>query len=450
MLTYHPHLLIITETWLRTDVSDDEITPQGYRIYRKDRSSRGGGVAIIFKETLQVERLADIPDLECVIVKVDTGDLKFIVGAFYRPPGTDEAFFDKLNEFLCMVHSCSSNIIVGGDFNVPSVIWDTDFPVPSSNAAKRLVDIVLFHDLTQLVKQPTRVQNATATTLDLFFVSNSMLRRVADTNVLDGISDHKLVYMCINLNDVPKGKREERVVSVFSRAKDVEILDTLDLHFSRFTLLSECSTCTVNNLWCFFKNLVLQCVHDFVPEKVKIIKNVSPWITMPVVRLGRKANRIRKQHRQNPTPSTMLKLSNVRKELKDSIKEAKDQYYNVTLENFLLSSPAKFWQHFAPNKKRFHNICVHGTIVTNKETIAESFNTFFCSVFTDDDGRRPCSKTLHDIPPISDLAISEEGILSLLLNIDPKKTPGIDSIPNAFLVRYAEWCSKFLCIIFQK
>lgn len=59
-------------------------------------------------------------------------------------------------------------------------------------------------------------------------------------------------------------------------------------------------------------------------------------------------------------------------------------------------------------------------------------------------------QTPHDIPPISDISIPEEGIFSLLLNIDPKKSPGIDSIPNAFLVRYAEWCSKFLCIMFQR
>lgn len=32
-------------------------------------------------------------------------------------------------------------------------------------------------------------------------------------------------------------------------------------------------------------------------------------------------------------------------------------------------------------------MCINGAIVTNKEVIAESFNAFFSSVFTDDDGR---------------------------------------------------------------
>lgn len=37
-----------------------------------------------------------------------------------------------------------------------------------------------------------------------------------------------------------------------------------------------------------------------------------------------------------------------------------------------------------------------------------------------------------------------------MLNIDTKKSPGTDAIPNEFLVRYAEWCSKYLTLIFSK
>lgn len=43
-----------------------------------------------------------------------------------------------------------------------------------------------------------------------------------------------------------------------------------------------------------------------------------------------------------------------------------------------------------------------------------------------------------------DVDITEEGVLNLLLNIDIKKNPGPDGIPNEFLYTYAEWISKFL------
>lgn len=48
-----------------------------------------------------------------------------------------------------------------------------------------------------------------------------------------------------------------------------------------------------------------------------------------------------------------------------------------------------------------------------------------------------------------DLVISEQGIFALLLNLNVKKAIGPDDIPNAFLMRYAGWCAKFLYIIFN-
>lgn len=54
------------------------------------------------------------------------------------------------------------------------------------------------------------------------------------------------------------------------------------------------------------------------------------------------------------------------------------------------------------------------------------------------------------MPPISDVCVNEEGVLFLLLQLDVKKSPGVDGIPNAFLVRHAEWCTKYLCLLFNK
>lgn len=47
MLLYDPHMCVITETWLHNAIYDEEIVPPGYQLYRCDRASRGGGVAIV-------------------------------------------------------------------------------------------------------------------------------------------------------------------------------------------------------------------------------------------------------------------------------------------------------------------------------------------------------------------------------------------------------------------
>lgn len=42
LMQYDPHIAVITETWLREEISDDEVFPPCYNVYRKDRSARGG------------------------------------------------------------------------------------------------------------------------------------------------------------------------------------------------------------------------------------------------------------------------------------------------------------------------------------------------------------------------------------------------------------------------
>lgn len=450
IVTYKPDVLVITETWLQSDVNDEEVTPRGYGIYRKDRDSRGGGVAIIYREYFHVTRLADIPGIECVIIKLQLDELSLLIGGFYRPPSAKPDFCDKLNEFLCAYKANSRNLILTGDFNIPSINWCTDFPEPLTTDAERFVDVLLFHDLTQLVKEPTRVHGDTKSILDLFLVSNGVRTRDPEVHVLDGISDHNMISLAIPLDQRPKSTKKSCLVPVFTQASDVDILDVLDESFSEFIFLSETGMCSVDDLWRFFKNLVFKCMKDYVPTRLKVTKAENAWTTREVVRLRRKAKKIRKRYTQCPSAENMSRLADLRAQLSDSIQRAKEHYYGVSMKNFLLSSPAKFWRHFSKRKSTLFSVDINNETITDKTTIAESFNTFFTSVFTRDDGKKPRFDVLDSIPPIGGIEISEQGILALLLKIDVKKTPGIDGIPNTFLVRYAEWCSKYLCIIFNK
>lgn len=147
-------------------------------------------MAVLFKNYLNVTRLSDRDGIEGVIIKIHLEEMNLVVGAFYRPPYAEKVFFDGINDFLCSCNTSTCNILLAGDFNIPQVDWDADFPELLSSAAEPLVDIVFFHDLTQLVKQPTRVQSKAQSILDLFLVSDRILRRNPALCVYDGVSDH--------------------------------------------------------------------------------------------------------------------------------------------------------------------------------------------------------------------------------------------------------------------
>lgn len=108
----------------------------------------------------------------------------------------------------------------------------------------------------------------------------------------------------------------------------------------------------------------------------------------------------------------------------------------------------KFWRYLSSKQSPASSVLVNNEAVTDKGEI-EALNDYFCSVCTSDNYITPDLVTYEEIIAIEDVSISGEGVLSLLLNLDPNKSPGIDAIPNDFLIRYTEWCAKYLCLIFK-
>ena len=80
------------------------------------------------------------------------------------------------------------NIILSGDFNLPSIDWETntvqDNPQYGQAINSKLVEIANNNDLIQMVTEPTRGNNI----LDLLFTTNPAL--VEHIEIHPGMSDH--------------------------------------------------------------------------------------------------------------------------------------------------------------------------------------------------------------------------------------------------------------------
>ncbi|GAB0203450.1 mitochondrial enolase superfamily member 1 [Grus japonensis] len=99
----------------------------GYRLFRKDRQRRRGGVVLYVKENLECIEFnyanCENP-IECLWVKIrrfiSKGDLT--VGICYRPPNQDDkankAVFGSLKQA-----SGQQNLVLMGDFNYPDICW---------------------------------------------------------------------------------------------------------------------------------------------------------------------------------------------------------------------------------------------------------------------------------------------------------------------------------------
>lgn len=86
LLQYDPHVAVLTETWLNEEICDNDIFPPSYTVFRKDRQARGGGVAILVKDSVQAVLLDDVVGIESLRVKISIWGQSFMLYALYRPP----------------------------------------------------------------------------------------------------------------------------------------------------------------------------------------------------------------------------------------------------------------------------------------------------------------------------------------------------------------------------
>lgn len=439
-----PDIVILTETWLSDEIYDSEFVPSGYRVYRKDRGSRGGGVCIIYKSALNVFLMPEVAYIECLFCKAYSGGLRYIVGAMYRPPNSDASTMDVLKEYLCDHVKPDDRIILSGDFNLPDVDWLTMSPkIRNDKVGEAMLDIAFAFDLTQVVEGFTRIQDSSKTLLDLFFVSGSIFEN-ATSQIMPGISDHQAVFLSLSNVKVDKAN-EVSYFRNFSRADDEAIIDVLSFHLDNFSR----TDANVHNLWASFTKLIHECIEQFVPLIRKKNKRVNAWISRSTIHLQRKLKRLKKKRRSvGDCVNLESKISDLSHKVKTQVAADKDKYFSVSLPSFITSSPQKFWQAISPSYTDVDAFTINGVQITDATKIANAFNRQFQSCFTNDDGKLP--NFVSPLPPMPDITVSEKGIFNMLLKLDVKKSSGADEIPNAFLKRYAEWVAKYLCILFTK
>ena len=152
-------LVFITETWFKDkdNTTISNLLPYGFEIIYKNRQSRsGGGVAIIYRSTLDIVKcdiLNDFSTFESCYLKIKSHCLKnCFFACIYRPPKSKKntaSFSDFLNEFNSFAENLHNeeNILVLGDFNV-------HFENSIDTNVLAFKTLIYEHDLIQTINVP--------------------------------------------------------------------------------------------------------------------------------------------------------------------------------------------------------------------------------------------------------------------------------------------------------
>lgn len=168
-----PPIILLSETRLTGDISDAELSINNYKIYRTDSISRHtGGVAAYVRNDItvkNVERFVFEMNWWLLSLTVKINEWTGIIACSYHSPSSNDN--DFVTEFL---NWCGGkidntpNCCAIGDFNID---WLND-----STAKRRLAEGTNDIGLTQIINQPTRITNNSATLIDLCFSSDKHLR----------------------------------------------------------------------------------------------------------------------------------------------------------------------------------------------------------------------------------------------------------------------------------
>jgi len=83
-------IFITPETWLNSDVYNNEIFPQDYQIFWVDREDGYGGVFFACHNTMNCTQIPLHSQCEAVACRINlSGSQTLIVLAVYRPPNRD-------------------------------------------------------------------------------------------------------------------------------------------------------------------------------------------------------------------------------------------------------------------------------------------------------------------------------------------------------------------------
>ena len=369
-------IFAVSETHLHENITNNEITIDGYSIIRKDRTgqkNQWGGVLIYHRNHLEIHQTQVEPEfskMEAVWLEVLTKSQKLLVACIYRPPN-DKVFLHQLNEILNNI--CHrSNILLMGDFNIDLSKVNT----PLSNDLKQMLAGA---NLSNVIKNHTRITDHSRTLIDLAITADvSKIKQSGSHGT--GISDHDLIYTTINLLKprIPPKLITVRNYKHIDSARIKQELESVPWHI--ISLFDDVDDC----LWCW-NYLLKDVISDHVKtRKVKVRSNNQPWMNGDIRKAINNRYKLLKKARQTPRNSeNWSDYKKARNSCTNLIRHAKAVYWR---NEFLSSDSIKsFWK----TVKKFRGDTETqriGPLKSNNETLtndadkANLMNSFFANV----------------------------------------------------------------------
>jgi hypothetical protein len=442
-----PAVLTITESWLDSSITNDEVKIDGYDIIRNDRNRQGGGVCTYVRNDIAYNLREDLvlADLKSIWIDILLPKTKPILFGTIYMPHKDPKFVNSLEKLLSEI-SLGQETYILGDFNI--CLLDPNSSEPVCKAYKSCLSSA---GLKNLIKEPTRVTEETESLIDHVLVSDA--NRVSQSGVIHlGMSDHFMTFCT---------RKAAKVKFNSHNSIKIRSLKNYDIDSFR-SLLANCdwssvlNSDTVDTAWQKFKEVFVNVLDRVAPKReVRIKQRTEPWITPSILEKIRKRDKIRRQLKVN-TPNVYYQdFTTLRNQIQREVKTAKASFFQNKLEESM-GDPKKLWSHLKnlgygskANSKGKIVLDIEGKLCYDTLSVCEYINNFFISVASNLVSKLPAALNKYGTASNSFIQfyqnkgvspgefrlkpVEEDFILKELCSLNVLKGAGLDDLSPRFL-----------------
>ena len=351
---------------------------------------------------------------------------------------------------------CKSDeeIQIYGDFNLPSVNWDSGIVNCPDNTVNPFYTIqqdflstLSEKGLTHLIRDGTVTRRRVVgdvlqeSLLDQVLVSNPHTVENVDTLSPLGRSDHIPILVTLKTkNDITYLKTEKVMWSKFSEERIAQLGNTTNWGFSSEELSS-------NEMWSELSSKLSQITEKVPKTKLKCYKNgeiitKAPWDCTSLKRKRTQKDTSWRDFDSNPT-SQNLNIALQRNKDYEEHEAKKILQHENKIVGCIKTNPKFFYRYMHSKRKIKATVSrlkeQSGKLTESAKDTANLLASFFSSTFVKEPHgplQQDFYKTCENL--IADIDISVSDVKKLLQKLNPSKSPGPDNINPKLLVSLAE------------
>lgn len=450
-------ILFLCETFLS---EGNSFTLSGYRVYRCDRATTGGGVAVAVRNHLNTIQLPTYctKNIENVSVELKLLNRSIVLTAIYSP-----RYNDKFKDDIRKITPSNKEYIICGDLNAKHSSWNCSRANTSGNVLFNLQlssNFFIYHP-----HGPTRYPQSskgTPSTIDLMLTNSNMLISplISHEHILP--SDHVPVTFSIEwqIENYSLRKIDFRNANWTQFQNNIECLLSLpNINLSTFTSAEYVENALTRLISTINTAKALLPKKKCTPAKIKLSDKTLLSIRM--------RNMYKRQFQRASNINTKQILASILKQVNKlvdvNVINDNNNYWSTVMSR-LPKGSKRFFQITKAFKGNKHNNIAHlrhnGKLFTSDEDKARLIaNQFEKSHHLTQDMAHSIERKVYksirhiDSTDVINLnsaeLVTENEIYMHIKNLKNNKAPGFDEIPNIILKKLPDKAIKLLKNIFN-